>query len=78
MGEVGVEGLVKGEGGGVIVDGGVDGGVGRGYVFVLEAGEEFLDVADALSAAGWVAKGVVVEVFHVEGVFETFPFCLSE
>ena len=78
MGEVSVESLVEGEGGGVAVDGGVDGGVGRSYVFVLEAGKEFLDVADALSAAGGVAEGVVVEVFHVEGVFETLPFCFGE
>jgi hypothetical protein len=64
VGEVGVEGAAEGELGGVVVEGGVDGGVGGGDVLVLEAGEEFLQVADALGAAGGVAEGVVVIVWN--------------
>ena len=45
---------------------------------MLQAGEEFLHVADALCAAGGVAEAVVVEVLDVEGEFEAGPFLLGE
>lgn len=63
VGEVCIEGAAEREVGGVVVEGGVDGAVGDGDVFVLETGEEFLHVADALGAAGGVAVGVIVVVW---------------
>lgn len=57
MREVGIEGLVLWECGGVVVEGRVDGGRGGVDVLGLEAGEEFEDVAHSLRAAGGVAVG---------------------
>lgn len=41
---------------------------------VLKTSEEFLEVADALGTAGWGAKGIIVVVEHVQGVFISGPF----
>ena len=35
-------------------------------------------IAKALSTTGWTAVGEVVEIRHVKGVFEAFPFCFGE
>ena len=45
---------------------------------MLQAGEEFLHVADALCSTRRVAEAVVVEVLRVEGEFEAGPFLLGE
>lgn len=68
MGEVGVEGLTEGKVGGVVVNGGVYGGVGRGDVDMFEARDEFLKIANSLGAAGGVAEGVVEVVWEKLGV----------
>ena len=78
VGEVGVDFLAEREVGWGGVVSAVDRAVGCCDVLVLKAGEEFLYVANALGAAGGVAKGVVVVVFHVESSFEALPFGLGE
>lgn len=65
VGEVGVDLLVEGEVVLVVVEGGVDGGVGGGDVLEFEAGEEFLEVTYALGAAGGIAVAVVEVVCDV-------------
>ena len=62
MSEVCIEGPAEREVGGVVVDGVVDGRVRGGEVLVLEAREEFLQVANTLGAASRVAEGVVIIV----------------
>lgn len=76
--EVKVEGLVQGESDGVVVEGdvilagdGCDGVVGQ-------AGEDFLDVADADGAAGGGLEVVVAGEVKVDGVFEVEPFLVGE
>lgn len=94
VGEVGVDLLVEGEVVLVVVKGGVDGGVGGGDVLELETGEEFLEVADALGAAGGIAVAVVevvcdvsseanarscgVLTLNVQRILETVPLLLGE
>jgi hypothetical protein len=78
VGEVGVDLLVEREGLVIVIVGAVDGGVGGRDVLVLQAGKQFLSVADALGAAGRIAVGIVIVVFDIEGVFEASPFVFSE
>jgi hypothetical protein len=78
VGEVGVERAVEGEVSGVVGDGAVDGAVGDGDVFLCEAGEKFLEVADSLGASCWVTVAVVVVVGHIECVFKASPLVCGE
>ncbi len=78
MGEIGVERLAEREICGIVVDGEVDGRIGQGDVLIRETGNEFLDIADPLGAAGGIAPSVVVVVENVQGLFEICPFILGE
>lgn len=78
VGEVEVEALVGGEGGRVVVKGEVDLGSWRGDHVVLEAGEDFLDVADTNCASGGALEGVVAGEADVYRVLVAFPLFVSE
>ncbi len=78
VGEIGVEGLAERKVCGIVVDGVVDGRVGRGDVLIRKTSNEFLNIANTLGTACGVAPGVIIIVKDVQGLFEICPFILGE
>lgn len=78
MGEVEIEGLVQGKGRVHAVKGDVDLRRGGGDEVVVQTGEDFLNVADADSAAGGGFEVVISREGEVDAVFEALPFLVGE
>ena len=78
MCEIRIEGLVERKVRCVVVNGGVDGRVGRGDELVLQTSQQLLDIADTLSTTGWIPKRKVVKILYIKSVLKPVPLVLCE
>lgn len=78
VGEIKVDGLVQGKGGGVIVQCSVDLGARVTQGMVLKTGDYFLDIADSNSATSRRSEGTSTRKVKVNCVFEADPFFIGE